>query len=452
MQRNHGRWLGKDLLLAVVGISALLTAQSFEAPCEIACFLSVGPGRVPATIVDMAATSLISCAAFIMGNRLARTLMQVPCAVASAACCLVGLAARGISDTFSPLGLILISVGGTILLFCWLATVCAHRDIGIVELMIEVEVLVSAAALLPSLLPASRLLALAGVCVASSAAAFYLLQRGSLPNSEPAGAFSIDPPSLAKILCSFFVIGLVVGILQYSVFLQQVEGEMFPVIVTVISLVLVLWLFNRGRDFNLSVWTKVVATLSLIALILVLFSSSLIYFAYVLAGIAYVLLECGALYVGLLLGRLYPGTRIRILATAWCVGALGALPIMVSAFFGFDIAGRATVLFMALLLVVASIWILEDRNMSLLVSSGSEGGPLSLASQSLETFCESMGLTARERDVFNLYIVGRSAPYIAEKLVISESTVKSHLQHIYTKCDVHSRQELISLVETSQER
>lgn len=64
-----------------------------------------------------------------------------------------------------------------------------------------------------------------------------------------------------------------------------------------------------------------------------------------------------------------------------------------------------------------------------------------------------MGLTARERDVFNLYIrPGRSAPYIAEKLVISESTVKSHLQHIYTKCDVHSRQELISLVETSQER
>ena len=451
LQRNHGRWLGKDLLLAMMGISALLTAQSLEAPYEIACFLSVGQGRVPATIVDVAATSLISCAAFIVGNRLARTLMQVPCAVASAACCLVGLATQGISGTFSPLGLILMSAGGTILLFCWLATVCAHRDIGIVELMIEVEVLVSAAALLPSLLPASWRLALAGICVASSAAAFYLLQQGTLPNSEPECAFSIDPPSLAKILCSFFVIGLVVGMLQYSVFLQQVEGEMFPVIIAIISLALVLWLFNHGRDFNLSAWTKVVATLSLIALILVLFSSSLIYFAYVLAGIAYALLECGALYVGLLLGRLYPDTRVRILATAWCVGALGALPIMVSAFLGFDIAGRATVLFMALLLVVASIWILEDRNMSLLLSSGSEGGSLSLASQSLETFCESMGLTARERDVFSLYIIGRSAPYIAEKLVISESTVKSHLQHIYTKCDVHSRQELISLVEAVRE-
>lgn len=46
------------------------------------------------------------------------------------------------------------------------------------------------------------------------------------------------------------------GSLQYSVFLQQAEGEMFPVIITAISLALVLWLFNRGRDFNLSVWTK----------------------------------------------------------------------------------------------------------------------------------------------------------------------------------------------------
>ena len=109
-------------------------------------------------------------------------------------------------------------------------------------------------------------------------------------------------------------------------------------------------------------------------------------------------------------------------------------------------------LFMALLLVVASIWILEDRAVSLLLSASGGAKLTSLSGRPFESFGESMGLTARERDVFNLYIVGRSAPYIAEKLVISESTVKSHLQHIYTKCDVHSRQELISLVETSQER
>ena len=309
--------------------------------------------------------------------------------------------------------------------------------------------LASAAAILPSLLSASWCQALAGMSVAASAVALCLIQRPAPSSSEPARSFTLEPSSLAKILCSFFVIGLVVGSLQYSVFLQQAEGEMFPVIITAISLALVLWLFNRGRDFNLPVWTKVVATLSLVALILVLFSSTLTYLAYVLAGIAYSLLECGALYMGLLLGRLYPGTRVRILATAWCVGTLGSLPLLASAFFGPHIASRVAMLFMALLLVVASIWILEDRTMSLLLSASGGAKLTSLSGRLLESFSDSRGLTTRERDVFNLYIVGRSAPYIAEKLVISESTVKSHLQHIYTKCGVHSRQELISLVETT---
>ena len=36
---------------------------------------------------------------------------------------------------------------------------------------------------------------------------------------------------------------------------------------------------------------------------------------------------------------------------------------------------------------------------------------------------------------------------IAEELVISENTVRTHVRHIYAKLDVHSHQELIDLVE-----
>ncbi|WP_417755045.1 helix-turn-helix transcriptional regulator [Slackia isoflavoniconvertens] len=48
-------------------------------------------------------------------------------------------------------------------------------------------------------------------------------------------------------------------------------------------------------------------------------------------------------------------------------------------------------------------------------------------------------------------MVGRSCPFIAEKLVLSENTIRSYLQKVYSKCGVHSRQELISLVEETSE-
>ena len=55
-------------------------------------------------------------------------------------------------------------------------------------------------------------------------------------------------------------------------------------------------------------------------------------------------------------------------------------------------------------------------------------------------------LTAREAEIFGLTARGHSSTYIAEQLFISASTVRFHQQNIYRKLDVHSRQELLSLV------
>lgn len=55
-------------------------------------------------------------------------------------------------------------------------------------------------------------------------------------------------------------------------------------------------------------------------------------------------------------------------------------------------------------------------------------------------------LTSREMDVLSLLIAGRNGPYISEHLFVSENTVKSHIRHIYTKLNVHNRQELLDLV------
>lgn len=42
---------------------------------------------------------------------------------------------------------------------------------------------------------------------------------------------------------------------------------------------------------------------------------------------------------------------------------------------------------------------------------------------------------------------GRSAPRIQSELHVSMNTVNSHTSHIYQKLKVHSRQELLDLIE-----
>lgn len=58
-------------------------------------------------------------------------------------------------------------------------------------------------------------------------------------------------------------------------------------------------------------------------------------------------------------------------------------------------------------------------------------------------------LTPRETEVFALLARGRSVPYIRDELIISRETAATHAKHIYAKLGVHSRQELINLVEAS---
>lgn len=54
-------------------------------------------------------------------------------------------------------------------------------------------------------------------------------------------------------------------------------------------------------------------------------------------------------------------------------------------------------------------------------------------------------LTARERVVLALMIKGLNNTEIAEKLVVSPSTIKSHVSHILAKFDATSRTEVVAL-------
>lgn len=69
----------------------------------------------------------------------------------------------------------------------------------------------------------------------------------------------------------------------------------------------------------------------------------------------------------------------------------------------------------------------------------------------IEALGERCGLTPREREVAAYVFRGYSAKRIAEIDCVSLNTVQTHTRNVYRKLGVHSRQELIDLVEGSAE-
>ena len=78
---------------------------------------------------------------------------------------------------------------------------------------------------------------------------------------------------------------------------------------------------------------------------------------------------------------------------------------------------------------------------------GSTAAPIDPASVPCDIIARTYRLTAREREVLGLIAHGRNMPFMEQELVISRNTLKMHIRHIYTKLDVHSKQEIIDMVE-----
>ena len=72
--------------------------------------------------------------------------------------------------------------------------------------------------------------------------------------------------------------------------------------------------------------------------------------------------------------------------------------------------------------------------------------------RALESRCAAVaregGLTEREAEVLVYLARGRTKAYIAEALFVTENTVRSHVRNIYSKLGIHTRQQLIDLVES----
>jgi DNA-binding CsgD family transcriptional regulator len=81
---------------------------------------------------------------------------------------------------------------------------------------------------------------------------------------------------------------------------------------------------------------------------------------------------------------------------------------------------------------------------------GDGSTPESYWSEPCMKVASSYGLTTRETEILCLLAKGRDTSFMEESLVLSRNTIKMHVRHIYQKLDVHSKQEVIDMIESAR--
>ena len=121
---------------------------------------------------------------------------------------------------------------------------------------------------------------------------------------------------------------------------------------------------------------------------------------------------------------------------------------------------------LALLVIASAVFLFTEKDYDSLFSSisnqqldineyaslnGAEKNKKETQSRPWMEACQRVGskvrLTEREQQIMEQISLGRSQKLIAQRLTISHNTVRTHTGNVYAKLDVHSREELIELIE-----
>lgn len=119
---------------------------------------------------------------------------------------------------------------------------------------------------------------------------------------------------------------------------------------------------------------------------------------------------------------------------------------------GLEFANATAALTLTILLITFIFVLTERRMYAMMQEQEDDDEP---RHQRFRARCEEVAatykLSRRETEVFTLFARGRSSSRIADDLYVSSGTVSTHLRNIYRKLDVHSRQELLDLIEDNGE-
>ena len=123
-----------------------------------------------------------------------------------------------------------------------------------------------------------------------------------------------------------------------------------------------------------------------------------------------------------------------------------------------DFVRMTAVTFFLLYLVLMVIWMVNSHERKKAVAQARVADELldrmaheqqDVRRARCDALADEHGLTNREKDILYLLAQGRDLAFICETLFLSKNTVKSYQKTIYSKLGVHSKQEIIDLVNTA---
>ena len=378
-------------------------------------------------------------------------------------------------DSSHPIALVCMQAtagaGWSLAVLCWMEVFTSYRPIYALPLIaISYVIDVALPPLTRIVFPGGQLIVLLVVFVLSMVALRFCLHRNAYvasvmkeaiaPRTSMAEALSRTKRAVA----GTFAISLVCGfVIELDLFngLQYAQADLTSLFTVIIALLMtVTLLIFRPRKANIDYISPLVV-LFLVSILLYrnldsadsyaagsLMVSFLITF-YVLLWLMFISeayerklpaffllgLALGVARLSVALGRFVAQNLLEQTALNVHIALMGGIWVLVA---------TLSLIFCSYLRYVAKlrIPILDETPEQTL--QGTLGAPVD---ETWKQLADTFHLTNREREITGEFAAGRSARHIADQLVLSEHTVKTHLRHAYAKMDVHSRQELLDLIE-----
>ena len=283
-------------------------------------------------------------------------------------------------------------------------------------------------------------------------------QSAEIPSKPGRAAYTADTSFTAKVFVCLLVFSLVETVIPTALVVSTTASSSFDflveqAVVMVLSVLVIVWVVASGDEPNVGAFWKWLLGVTGVLCVLVaalpgfklngvlvhaLFSVLWLFLWVTLVNAARISSMGFYRFVGL-------GS-----ALSWIPYAVGS--IIVQTLHVQDLSHSLLLAsYVALSLTVIVCTDSRDTDVRAIFSSARGSAVPPEVAHTLEERCAALGaahgLTEREIEVLGYLGRGRSRTFIAEALLISESTVKAHTTHLYRKLGVAGKQELLSLLE-----